>query len=220
VNLVTSHDGFTLADLTAYESKHNLANGEQNHDGHGDNRSWNHGHEGATTDPAVLRSRRATMHALMATLLLSPGVPMITAGDELGRSQGGNNNAYCQDNETSWLDWDLASWQHELLGQVGELAALRARHAVLRPRQFPTFEPVEGRVRLRWFDEDGQVMTEEQWVDPHRRCVQALFDTEHDGSPEPAVLLVLDGGAHARPFQTPVVDAAASARRVVLRATG
>ncbi|MGB7449097.1 MAG: glycogen debranching protein GlgX [Ornithinimicrobium sp.] len=217
VNLVTSHDGFTLADLTAYQTKRNLANGEQNQDGHGDNRSWNHGHEGTTDDEDVLTSRRATMHALMATLLLSPGVPMITAGDEFGRSQGGNNNAYCQDNETSWLDWDLAPWQHEMLEETIGLAELRARHAVLRPRQFPTFEPVAGRVRLRWFDEHGEVMSEEQWVDGHRRCVQALFDTDHDGSPDPAVLLVIDGRARPEPMTVPTAAPAPSARRVELR---
>ncbi|HKJ12456.1 MAG TPA: glycogen debranching protein GlgX [Ornithinimicrobium sp.] len=216
VNFITSHDGFTLADLTAYESKHNQANGERNRDGHGDNRTWNHGHEGPSEDRSVLASRRAAMHGLMATLLLSPGVPMITAGDELGRSQGGNNNAYCQDNEISWLSWHLAPWQRELLGQVGELAALRAEYAVLRPSRFPTFEPVPGHVRLRWFDERGETMTEAQWVDPHRRCVQALFDTEHDGSPDPAVLLAIDARAHPTPMRLPGVGPAEWARRVGL----
>ncbi len=140
---------------------------------------------------------------MVATVLLSPGVPMITAGDEFGRTQGGNNNAYCQDNEISWIDWDLAPWQASLLGDVQRMAALRSSYAVLRPRQFPTFGPVSGRVRLRWFDEAGEVMQEHQWVDPHRRCVQALLDTEHDGSPEPAVLLVIDGSADGVTLTTP-----------------
>ncbi len=195
VNYVTAHDGFTLADLTAYLHRHNQANGEANHDGHGDNRSWNHGVEGLTDDEQVLTARRRSARNLLATLLLSPGVPMVTAGDELGRSQQGNNNAYCQDNELSWLDWDLAPWQEELLADTRRLAALRREHPVLRPREFPTFEAVPGRVRLRWFDEHGEVMTERQWTDPRRRVVQALFDTRHDddagGAP---VLLVLNGG--------------------------
>jgi len=214
VNLVTSHDGFTLADLTAYESKHNEANGESNRDGHGDNRTWNRGHEGPTEDAAILSSRRAAMHAMMATLLLSPGVPMMTAGDEFGRSQDGNNNAYCQDNETSWVSWDLASWQRELLRQVSDLTSVRAEYAVLRPRQHPTFEPIAGRVRLRWVDEHGAVMSEAQWVVPRRRCVQALIDTEHDGCPDPAVLVVIDGRACPEPMQLPSVAPASSARRV------
>jgi isoamylase len=198
VNYVTAHDGFTLADLTAYAQRHNQANGEANGDGHGDNRSWNHGVEGPTEDEEVLAARRRSARNLLATLLLSPGVPMVTAGDELGRTQGGNNNAYCQDNELSWVDWDLAPWQEELLADTQELAALRRAHPVLRPREFPTFEAVPGRVRLRWFDEHGEVMTEHQWTDPLRRVVQALFDTRHDddagGVP---VLLVVNGGVDA-----------------------
>ncbi len=214
INLVTAHDGFTLADLTAYNHKHNEANGEANRDGHGDNHSWNHGAEGPTDDAAILDSRGRTVRNMLATVLFSPGVPMITAGDEFGRTQGGNNNAYCQDNETSWIDWDLAPWQQSLLDDVREMAALRASYAVLRPRQFPTFSPVSGRVRLRWFDEAGEIMQEAQWVDPHRRCVQALLDTEHDGSPEPAVLLVIDGSAHGVSMDVP--GPAVDATRVVI----
>ncbi len=193
INLVTAHDGFTLADLTAYNHKHNEANGEDNRDGHGDNHSWNHGVEGPSDDPQIQHGRGLRMRGMLATMLLSPGVPMITAGDEFGRTQDGNNNAYCQDNDLSWVDWDTAPWQETLLQDVRDLTALRSRYAVLRPSHFPTFEPVPGRVRLRWFDEAGGIMGEQQWVDPHRRVVQALFDTEHDGSPEPAVLLVIDG---------------------------
>ncbi|MGB3828935.1 MAG: glycogen debranching protein GlgX [Ornithinimicrobium sp.] len=215
INLITAHDGFTLADLTAYNHKHNEANGEGNRDGHGDNHSWNHGAEGGTEDAEILAARGATMRNLLATVLLCPGVPMITAGDEFGRTQGGNNNAYCQDNEISWVNWDLAPWQASLLTDVREMAALRARYAVLRPRQFPTFDPIAGRVRLRWFDEAGTMMQEHQWVDPHRRCVQALFDTEHDGSPQAAVLLVIDGSAHGVRLTAPAE--AGSATPIVLR---
>ncbi len=217
INLITAHDGFTLADLTAYNEKHNEANGEENRDGHGDNRSWNHGAEGWSQDPDILAARGRTIRNMVATMLLSAGVPMLTAGDEFGRSQGGNNNGYCQDNEISWLDWDLAPWQVALLKDVRELTALRARYAVLRPREFPTFDPVPGRVRLRWFDEAGEVMQEHQWGDPHRRCLQALFDTEHDGSPEPAVLLAVDGSACGVDLQVPSTATSASATHVVLR---
>ncbi len=195
VNLITAHDGFTLADLTAYDHKHNEANGEDNRDGHGDNRSWNHGVEGPSEDAEVREGRSRRMRGMLATMLLSPGVPMLTAGDEFGRTQGGNNNAYCQDNDISWLDWGMGVEQESLFKEVRSLIALRARYAVLRPSHFPTFEPISGRVRLRWFDETGQVMSEHQWVDPKRRFVQALFDTAHDGSPLDPVLIVIDGSA-------------------------
>jgi isoamylase len=207
VNYVTAHDGFTLADLTAYVHKHNEANGEANGDGHGDNRSWNHGVEGPTDDPEVLTARRRSARNLLATLLLSPGVPMVTAGDEIGRSQRGNNNAYCQDNELSWVDWDLQGWQEELLTDTRALLALRRENAVLRPREFPTFDAVPDRVRLRWFDERGHVMSDKQWSEPRRRVVQALFDTRHDadagGHP---VLLVVNGGVKPVEPALPAVD--------------
>ncbi|MGB3256496.1 MAG: glycogen debranching protein GlgX [Ornithinimicrobium sp.] len=218
INLVTAHDGFTMADLTAYNHKHNEANGEDNRDGHGDNHSWNHGSEGPTDDASIMAARARTMRNLIGTMLLSPGVPMITAGDEFGRTQGGNNNAYCQDNKISWVDWDLSTSQRALLADVQEMVAVRASHAVLRPREFPTFDPLPGRVRLRWFDEAGAVMQEQQWVDPHRRCVQALLDTEHDGAPERAVLLVIDGSAHGATLTVPAE--AEGATHVVLSSAG
>jgi isoamylase len=207
VNYVTAHDGFTLHDLTAYLHKHNEANGEANGDGHGDNRSWNHGVEGRTDDESVLAARRRSVRNLLATLLLSPGVPMITAGDEIGRTQRGNNNAYCQDNEISWVDWGLAPWQEELLADARALTALRREHPVLRPRDFPAYRPVPGRVRLRWFDESGEVMAEQQWVDPTRRLVQALFDSRHDGDEAGRpVLLVVNGGVDREDVTLPQVD--------------
>ncbi|CAN5404212.1 glycogen debranching protein GlgX [soil metagenome] len=218
VSLITAHDGFTLADLTAYNEKHNEANGEDNRDGHGDNRSWNHGVEGDTDDTSVLAARGRTIRALLGTLLCSAGVPMLTAGDEFGRSQGGNNNAYCQDNEMSWVSWELAPWQQELLGDVRAMVSLRQRYAVLRPARFPTFHPEPGRVRLRWFDEAGQVMREDQWVDPHRRVVQALFDTAHDDSPHEPVLVVFDGSARGVAVVAPEeAEEVTGDARVVLR---
>jgi glycogen operon protein len=200
VNYVTAHDGFTLADTTAYQQRHNRANGQDNRDGHHDNRSWNHGVEGRTDDPAILAARARSVRNLMATTLLSAGVPMLSAGDELGRTQGGNNNAYCQDNETSWVDWSLADTDagRELLTDTRELTRLRLEHPVLRPSQFPTFEPLPGRVRLRWFGADGQVLTEAQWHDPGLRTMVALLDDAHDaerlGRPADVVLLVLHAG--------------------------
>ena len=142
VNYVAAHDGFTLADTTAYERKHNGANGEGNRDGHGDNRSWNHGVEGANADEDVLRARRRSLRNLLGTLLLSTGVPMINAGDEIGRTQRGNNNAFCQDNEVSWLDWDLDEASAPTCSRPRRhLAGLRAAHPVLRRRDFFTGRP-------------------------------------------------------------------------------
>lgn len=195
VNFVTAHDGFTLADLVSYNRKHNDANKEGNRDGSDNNRSWNHGHEGPTDDDGILRARRRSIRNLLATIALSIGVPMFTAGDEFGRNQGGNNNAYCQNNNIAWIDWELAQWQQDLRRDTAELLVLRRSHPVLSPSKFPTFWPEAGRVRLRWFDESGEVMTEGHWTDPGRRFVQALFDASHDPAlgADP-VLLVINGG--------------------------
>jgi isoamylase len=143
VNFVTAHDGFTLADLVAYDGKHNEANGEDNRDGSDDNRSWNSGAEGPTDDPAILEIRERRRRALITTLLVSQGVPMVRHGDELGHSQRGNNNAYCQDNELSWLDWEHAD--KKFLDFCAELVAFRRRHPVFRRRRF-----FEGPPHLRY----------------------------------------------------------------------
>ncbi len=165
VNFVTAHDGFTLADLTAYDVKHNLANGEDNRDGTSDNRSWNHGVEGPTDDQAVLAARRRTARNLVGTLLLATGVPMLVAGDELGRSQGGNNNAYGQDNEISWVDWDLAPWQQDLLETTRYLLALRREYPVLRQDRFFAGRPVHA-----WRHEGPRVVRRRR----HRDGARAL----------------------------------------------
>ena len=136
VNFVTAHDGFTLADLTVYDTKHNGANGHSGTDGSNDNRSWNHGVEGRTDDPDIAAARRRSMRNLLGTLLLSTGVPMLNAGDEIGRSQRGNNNPYSQDNEISWMSWDLEPWQEDLLETTRHLVRLRRDHPVLRQRAF------------------------------------------------------------------------------------
>ncbi len=193
VNFVTAHDGFTLADLTAYDAKHNEANGEGNRDGSEHNRSWNHGTEGPTDDPAVLRARRRSMRNLLATLLLSTGVPMLHCGDELGRGQRGNNNPYAQDGELTWLRWDLEPWQSDLLETTRFLAELRRAHPVLRQRRFFTGREVhpDGSTDLAWFSADGAPMTHGRWADSGTRTLQALFNgawSEHR-----SLLLVLHG---------------------------
>ncbi len=173
INFVTSHDGFTLRDLVSYHAKHNLANGEDNRDGSDHNRSWNCGVEGETDDELVLELRRRQAANMLATLLLSAGVPLLTAGDERGRTQGGNNNAFCQDNEVSWYPWELdPNWSH--LDQLARtLLALRAQHPVLRQRHFFEGKPRGGigRKDITWLDSSGQEMTERTWLEPGTRTL-------------------------------------------------
>ncbi|WP_425578360.1 glycogen debranching protein GlgX [Streptomyces albiaxialis] len=170
VNFVTAHDGFTLRDLVSYERKHNAANGEGNRDGTDDNRSWNCGTEGETDDPSVRALRHRQLRNLLTTLLLSTGVPMLVAGDEMGRTQGGNNNAYCQDGEVSWVDWSLLDdpeWAG-LCALVSKLVRLRRAHPVLRRKAFFSGRPqgAEGLRDLAWFHARGEEMTEADWYAP------------------------------------------------------
>ncbi|WP_122260950.1 glycogen debranching protein GlgX [Ornithinimicrobium cerasi] len=212
INLVTAHDGFTLADLTAYEQKHNHANGEDNRDGHSDNRSWNHGVEGPTDDPAVTAARHRSVRNLLATTILATGVPMLVAGDEAGRTQHGNNNAYCQDNPLTWLRWDHAPWQEELLADTRELLAVRRELSLLRTPEFPRFAPEAGRTRLRWYDETGDVVDGTQWQDPWRRTVVAVYDTLHAETDRQAVALVLHAGPDQLEVVAPAVEGVAGWR--------
>ncbi|MEW2290390.1 glycogen debranching protein GlgX [Streptomyces sp. NPDC047841] len=167
VNFVTAHDGFTLRDLVSYNDKHNEANGEDNRDGESHNRSWNCGAEGDTDDPAVLELRGRQQRNLLATLLLSQGIPMLCHGDELGRTQRGNNNAYCQDNEISWIDWDLTDEQRALADFTRRLIALRAAHPVLRRRRFFRGETATHARQplpdLMWLRPDAREMTDRDW---------------------------------------------------------
>jgi glycogen operon protein len=170
VNFVTAHDGFTLRDLVSYGRKHNEANGEGNRDGTDDNRAWNCGAEGETSDEDVLALRRRQLRNLLTTLLLSTGVPMLVAGDELGRTQRGNNNAYCQDNEISWVDWSLLEepgWR-ALFDLTSRLIALRHAHPVLRRRAFFSgrAHSADGLRDLAWFTARGTEMTERDWYAP------------------------------------------------------
>jgi isoamylase len=177
VNFITAHDGFTLRDLVSYNDKHNEANGEDNRDGHNDNLSWNGGAEGATDDPAIRTLRARQSRNFMATLLLSQGVPMITAGDEIGRTQGGNNNAYCQDNETSWVDWALDPERAALLAFTRQLIALRRAHPVFRRRDFFQGRALfGGGVKdIQWFKPDGAEMTQQDWERAHARALGVLL---------------------------------------------
>src|SRR6478609_1214761 len=162
VNFVAAHDGFTARDLTMYDVKHNDANLKGNRDGTDNNLSWNHGVEGPTDDADVQEARLRSIRNLLGTLLTSTGVPMLNAGDEFGRSQDGNNNAFCQDNETSWFDWDLAPWQQDLLETTRHLVRLRATLPVLRQRAFPSGRQIDddGSTDIAWFTASGQPMTD------------------------------------------------------------
>src|SRR6185369_13194015 len=160
-----------------YDSKHNEANGEGNQDGSDRNLSWNCGVEGPTDDPAILELRIRQKRNLMATLLLSQGVPMLLAGDLLGSSQGGNNNAYCQDNETSWIDWHLNASQRGFLAFVGHLLRLRKRHPAFRRRRFFEGRPIKGSgvKDILWINQDGGEMSDEAWQRSYARCLGMIL---------------------------------------------
>ena len=174
INFITAHDGFTLADAASYDQKHNEANGEGNRDGTSYNRSWNHGVEGPTTDAGILADRRRSIRNLLGTLLVATGVPMLVAGDEVGRTQGGNNNPYSLDDPTSWMDWDLQPWQEDLLATARHLLALRRDHPVLRQERFFAGRPVhpDGTKDIAWFGPDGTEMDHGRWHDPGLRVLQ------------------------------------------------
>jgi isoamylase len=187
INFVTCHDGFTLQDLVSYDHKHNEANGESNRDGTDDNRSWNCGVEGPTAAPAVTALRARQKRNFLVTLFLSQGVPMLLAGDEMGRTQGGNNNAYCQDNETSWLDWGLAGAERDLLQFTETLASLRRDHPVFRRRRFFRGRPGpddEGS-DIIWLTPAGQEMVQEDWGTHYAQSLAALLNGEAISEPDP-----------------------------------
>ena len=167
VNFITAHDGFTLHDLVSYNEKHNEANGENNGDGANDNESWNCGAEGDTEDPGILALRERQKRNLLATLLCSQGVPMISSGDEIGRTQRGNNNGYCQDNELTWLDWDLDERRTQLFEFTCRVAQLRKQHPNFKRRSFSEHDPNVGSQseNVRWVRVDGQTMSDADWND-------------------------------------------------------
>ena len=178
VNFITAHDGFTLNDLVSYNERHNEANGEENRDGHSDNRSWNCGAEGPTDDPGITTLRQRQRRNFLAMLLLSQGTPMVLAGDEFGNTQFGNNNANCQDDEISWLDWNLGDDAKALIAFVKQLTALRRKYPILRRNRFLS-GAVNERIDIReitWIHASGNEMTEEQWKDAHMLCFGMMLD--------------------------------------------
>jgi len=213
VNFVTAHDGFTLHDLVTYEQKRNEANGEDNRDGSGHNRGWNCGIEGPTSDASVLRLRRRMMRNLLTTLLTSTGVPMLTAGDETGRTQLGNNNAYCLDDETTWVAWTWvdelrsesrhSSWRLDLLAWTRELLRLRRTHPALGQAGFFDGRAVheDGRKDLAWFSPDGHEMTDTEWFDHDRRVIGGYIADPRPGGE--SLLLLVNTGPDETSFVLP-----------------
>ncbi len=204
INLITSHDGFTLADLVAYKDKHNEANGEGNRDGHSANFSDNLGHEGPTSDPLILKARARRQRAILATLFFSQGTPMLLGGDEIGNSQRGNNNAYAQDNETGWIDWKGAD--PDLLAFTQRLSELRRRFKVLSQRNFlhSRPRPADGLPDLEWWHPDGRAPSDEDWHDHIHTMgmiVRASAETLED-SGDDEVFVVFNSG-HAREVNLP-----------------
>jgi glycogen operon protein len=211
INFVTAHDGFTLHDLVSYERKHNEANGEGNRDGHDDNLSRNWGVEGPTDDERIVSLRFRMMKNFLATLLFSQGVPMLAHGDEIARTQHGNNNAYCQDNETSWMHWDLDARQRDLLAFTRRIIALRRENPVLRRRHFFAGTTSTGQKDVTWLHPRGHEMTDADWSDPHAHGLAMLIDgdatdeTDGRGRPErgDTLLLLLNGGGSSVHFALP-----------------
>ena len=184
VNFITAHDGFTLNDLVSYNDKHNEANGEDNRDGDGHNRSWNHGEEGDTDDPGIRTLRERQKRNFLATLMLSQGVPMLLGGDEIGRTQRGNNNAYCQDNEISWFDWGLRDENLALLGFTRRLMDFRQHHPTFQRRRWFMGRDIHGSgVRdIGWFSPSGEEMTQEDWTTGYAKSVGVFLNG--DGIPQ------------------------------------
>jgi len=215
VNFVTAHDGFTLRDLVSYDVKHNHANGEHGRDGADTNRSFNHGTEGRTGEPAILATRRKAMRNLMGTLLLSAGVPMITAGDEHARTQNGNNNAYCHDSDLTWLRWEHTPWQEDLYAHVRHLLRVRRDNPALRPSRFARLgEHTPSASVMEWYDENGETMSIERWTDPSHRTLQYVAASTPEHEDFNRILLMIHGTE--RPIDVTLPDADGVTRYVSL----
>ncbi|MGV9219779.1 glycogen debranching protein GlgX [Arcanobacterium canis] len=188
INFVTAHDGFTMRDLVSYNEKHNEANGEDSRDGESFNRSWNMGAEGETDDPQIQAIRLQQMKNFFATLLFSQGVPMISHGDEIARTQGGNNNAYCQDNEISWVDWQIDDAKRDLYQFVRSAIALRKEHPVFRRRRFFQGDADRGgtseRGDIEWMRNDGQVMADDDWGTSYARSIMVFLNGDRIAEPD------------------------------------
>ena len=205
INHVTVHDGFTLADLTSYQHKHNEANGEHNRDGSDENYSTNCGVEGPTNDPEILKLRRRLRRNLLSSLMLAQGVPLLLAGDETGNSQNGNNNAYCQDNPTGWIDWSGLHHADDNSDLIGELAGLRRRYAQLCPRRWVEGRRADGSFGVLWLTPRGTEMTEADWNFPEGRFLAYVLAPVAEG--QSSLYIVLNAAAETIPFTLPQLDA-------------
>jgi glycogen operon protein len=214
INFVTAHDGFTLTDIVSYNDKHNEANLDDNSSGEDHNRSWNSGVEGETDDPAVIALRRRRQRSLLATLLLSQGVPMVLGGDEFGRTQQGNNNTYCQDNELTWFDWDLDPEQEALLAFTRRVIRLRKQHPVFRRRHFFRGDEAGGQPDLVWLRPTAEEIPEEDWTDPNVQALmvflngQAIPSRDERGRriTDDSFLLLANGSHQAVTYHVPGAD--------------
>jgi glycogen operon protein len=212
INFITAHDGYTLQDIVSFQQKHNQANGEKNRDGESNNLSWNCGAEGVTDDRDILALRARQKRNFLATLFLSQGVPMLLAGDEMGRSQQGNNNAYCQDNEISWLNWQLQPEDEELLSFVQFMISLRKAHPIFRRSSFFQDQRLRGKVKnIMWLNPDGLEMGDDEWNQGFARCLgmylagDAIGEVDRLGNPvgDDDFLLMLNASAEEIPFTLP-----------------
>jgi glycogen operon protein len=229
INFVTCHDGFTLTDLVSYNHKHNEANGEDNRDGTDDNRSWNCGAEGPSGDPAINELRARQRRNFLVTLFLSQGVPMLLAGDEMGRTQQGNNNAYCQDNTISWVDWSQAAAEQETLQFTETLAGLRRDHPVFRRRRFFRGQvPGAEKGDIVWLTPAGQVMTDADWEASYAKSLAAFLNGDAISEPDPRGGKISDASflllfnAHSKPltFTLPEAGYAAGWEVIIDTASG
>ncbi len=228
INFVTAHDGFTLRDMVTYAERHNHANGEKNRDGHAHEISTNFGVEGPTDDAQVRSRRERAQRGLFTTLMLSQGVPMMLGGDELSRTQGGNNNAYCQDNAVSWYDWDLAEGEHDFLAFARDVIAFRRKHPVFRRWHFLTGEKDEdGCKDVSWWTPAGAEMQLKDWQDHERTalgmllCGRSLHEPRVHGRPQSGVsVLTVVQGRNPQPFRLPPVPSGTAWRVALTTATG
>jgi isoamylase len=215
INFVTAHDGFTMHDLVSYNEKHNEANGEENRDGENHNLSWNCGVEGPTTDKAILALRGQQKRNLMATLLLSAGVPMLSGGDEMCRTQRGNNNAYCQDNDISWTNWELGPEEEAFLDFTRRLVHLRQSEPVLQRRRFFQGRAIRGVKDITWVDPSGNEMTDESWNSPRIRSLGVIYSGDGTGEVDErgqtitgdTLLVLMNAHNETVPFRLPVSSA-------------
>ncbi|WP_262927437.1 glycogen debranching protein GlgX [Phytohalomonas tamaricis] len=213
VNFITAHDGFTLRDLVSYDDKHNEANGEDNNDGHSDNLSWNHGVEGETDDPEITALRMRQMRNFLSTLMFSQGTPMLLAGDEFGRTQGGNNNAYCQDNEIGWIDWNFSGEGQALLEFTRRLISMRKSYPMLRRSRFLSgaYNEELGVKEVTWLTPEAVEMDVDQWEDPNARAIEIVLDGRAQPSgirrlgSSSTLLLFINAHHEALPFTLPEV---------------